>query len=53
MTIDQLRKRVADAHIPDIAKITGVPVRTLYRFAQTGMVPKHETVVKLEKWARR
>jgi hypothetical protein len=54
--IEAARRRLAKAHVPDVAKLTGIPLRTLYRFAaaEPGQsVPTLATAVKLEKWARK
>ena len=54
MTLDQIKARLRNAHIPDVHKQTGIPKRTLYRIAsETGSVPKYSTVLILQRWARR
>jgi hypothetical protein len=51
MNITQIRAKVKASHIPTVAKLTGVPLRTLYRFSTTTVVPLYHNLVAIERWA--
>jgi hypothetical protein len=53
MTLAQIRARLRKAHIPSVAKATGIPLRTLYRVAATEVVPTYGHVMALERWAKK
>ena len=53
MTFEAIRRRLRhkSTHIPDVALLTGIPKRTLYRLRKTTTIPAGRTVLALQKWA--
>ena len=51
MNFEQARKRLVKAKVPDVHKLTGIPLRTLYRIKSSKVVPKYATAAALIKWA--
>lgn len=54
MTSNQLKRKLQAAHIPDVSKLTGIPLRTLYRLAaQPKAQPSMRTYQALMLWAKK
>jgi DNA-binding phage protein len=53
MHYQAIRAKLRKAHIPDVAKATGLPRSTLYRLLATDAIPLYRTILRLEKWAQR
>lgn len=52
MNIQRIRQLVAATPLKDVAKASGIPLRTLYRFKNVENGPQMATLEALEKWAK-
>lgn len=52
MNIQRIRQLVAATPLKDVAKASGVPLRTLYRLKHKQNEPREATLQALEKWAK-
>ena len=53
MNIEKIRLKLASAHVPSVAILTGVSKRTIYRFraAPAGFnVPAFANLIRLDRW---
>lgn len=52
MNIERIRQLVAATPLKEVAKASGIPLRTLYRFHNQQNDPRGATLALLEKWAK-